>query len=144
MSLIQDIKNEQIAARKQGQKSASILTTLLGEAQMIGKNDGNRETTDSEVLAVVKKFIKNIQETIPHVTSDSQRENLNFELTVLSNLLPAQLQPDELQTIISQLIQSEHVTSAKEMGKVMAKLKALYDGRFDGRLASNLVKACLE
>lgn len=72
MTLIQQIKDKQIAARKSGDSLASLYTTLLGEASIIGKNAGNRETTDVEVVAVVKKFIKNIDETVQALTSRGQ------------------------------------------------------------------------
>jgi hypothetical protein len=58
---MEQIKAKQIAARKSGSADAGLLTTLLGEAAMVGKNAG-RETTDQEVVAVVKKFVKNIDE----------------------------------------------------------------------------------
>jgi hypothetical protein len=60
MSLIQTIKADQVQARKARSASASILTTLIGEAEMIGKNAGDRESTDEEVIAIIKKFIKNL------------------------------------------------------------------------------------
>ena len=64
MSLIQDIKSASLVARKAREtKKAESLITLYSEASMIGKNDGNRESTDAETIAVIKKFIKNIDET---------------------------------------------------------------------------------
>ena len=63
MSLIIEIKSAQLAARKARDSfTASSLTTLIGEAEMVGKNAG-REVTDAEVVAVLKKFVKNIDET---------------------------------------------------------------------------------
>ena len=57
--LLAEIKAKQINARKARLSTATLLTTLIGEAEMVGKNQG-REVTDSEVLAMIKKFIKNI------------------------------------------------------------------------------------
>ena len=68
MSLIQTIKTAQVAARKARDPSASLLTTLIGEAEMVGKNAG-REVTDQEVVATIKKFIKGIDETLKAVAS---------------------------------------------------------------------------
>jgi len=70
MTLMEQIKTAQVTARKTGAQEASLLTTLLGEAAMVGKN-ANRETTDQEVVAVVKKFVKNIDENY-HSTNQPQ------------------------------------------------------------------------
>ena len=65
MTLMDQIKADQVSARKQKMTAvASLLTTLIGEAEMVGKNAGNRAPTDAEVQAVIKKFIKNLDETI--------------------------------------------------------------------------------
>ena len=64
MSLIEKIRVDQLASRKAAfnypatnKLQADLLTTLLGEEVMVGKNAGSRETTDAEVIAIVKKFI---------------------------------------------------------------------------------------
>ena len=49
--LINQIKSDALEARKARQtNTATLLTTLYSEASMVGKNDGNRESTDAEVL----------------------------------------------------------------------------------------------
>ena len=61
MSLLNQIKTDMFAAKKSGEKiKASLLNVLYSESAMIGKNDSSRETTDSETVAVIKKFIKKI------------------------------------------------------------------------------------
>ena len=58
--LLNKIKADQLAARKAKDGLATaLLTTLIGDAEMVGKNAG-RLVTDEEVVAVIKKFIKNI------------------------------------------------------------------------------------
>ena len=65
MTLIERIKEDNLAARKnRDQVRATLLTTLFSEAVSVGKNAGNRETTDAETLAVIKKFIKGIDDTL--------------------------------------------------------------------------------
>ncbi len=132
MSLIVEIKEKQLTARKSGSKSASLLTTLLSEATVIGKNAGNRETTDQEVIAVVKKFIKNIDETIEALKSRNQ-DATSFleEKSVLESFLPKQLSTQELKDIAS---------GRTGMPDFMKYLKENFNGQYDGKLASAVAK----
>ena len=132
MTLIAQIKEKQINARKSGNKEASLLTTLLGEASAVGKNAGNRETTDAEVVAVVKKFIKNIDETISALSSRNQDPSAFVaEKKVLEEFLPKQLSEDELKKIAA---------SRSGMPDFMKYLKEQFNGQYDGKLASSVAK----
>lgn len=131
MTLMKQIKNKQIAARKEGSADASLLTTLLGEAAMVGKN-ANRETTDQEVVAVVKKFIKNIDETVVALQARGQSfDQFVAERAVLEKFLPLQLTELALQRIAD-----KH----KSMPEFMKFLKENHVGQFDGKLASVVAK----
>ncbi len=132
MNLIAQIKEKQINARKSGSKEASLLTTLLGEASAVGKNAGNRETTDAEVVAVVKKFIKNIDETISALSSRNQDSSAFVaEKKVLEEFLPKQLSEDELKKIAA---------GRSSMPDFMKYLKEQFNGQYDGKLASSVAK----
>lgn len=133
MSLIEQIKNQQLIARKNGSEEASLLTTLLSEAVNIGKNNGNRETTDAEVVSVVKKFIKNIEETVAALTTRNQDATkfLN-EKAVLETFLPKQLTETELLEIAK---------TKSSMPEFMKHLKDNFNGQYDGKLASTVAKS---
>lgn len=131
MSLMNQIKEKQIAARKAGSSDASLLTTLLGEAAMVGKN-ANRETTDQEVVAVVKKFIKNIDETITALQARNQPfDQFVAERAILEKFLPLQLTELALQHIADK---------QKSMPEFMKFLKEHHVGQYDGKLASTVAK----
>ena len=131
MTLIDEIKQKQIAARKAGSAEASLLTTLLGEAAMVGKNAG-RETTDQEVVAVVKKFIKNIDETVSALSSRGQdAASFLAERSVLERFLPLQLTELALVNIAQ---------NHKSMPEFMKFLKENHAGQYDGKLASIVAK----
>jgi uncharacterized protein YqeY len=144
MTLLEEIKATQLLARKgNNQLMASLLTTLIGEAQSVGKNDGNRETTDLEVIAIVKKFIKNIDECLA-VPSLSQEAGIKLvlEKKILSDYLPPQMSALELELTIQNII-AEIGASTKDMGKVMGLLKQRHDGLYDGKVSSTIVKNML-
>ena len=130
---MEQIKTQQITARKAAdQRRASLLTTLLGEAAMVGKN-ANRDTTDQEVVAVVKKFIKNIDETIAALSARNQpATEFANERTVLEQFLPQQLSETQIRVLASE---------QKDMPSFMKFLKDNYAGQYDGKLASTVAKS---
>jgi len=145
MSILQEIKIDQMESRKQRDTiRANLLTTLYSEAAMVGFNDGRRESTDTEVLATIKKFIKNLTESLQAVKGSETIESvMNREMEILVSYLPIQLTESQLTDIISNIVTAMESPSAKDMGKVMTLLKQQHDGQFDGKVASQLVKNIL-
>lgn len=147
MSLLQRIKDDSLTARKDKLSGAAILlTTLYSEAAMVGKNNGNRETSDTEVIAIVKKFKANNEETLKVLADTDERYHQALaENEILDRYLPKQMSEDELQSIVTKLI-AEHAIpkTPKSMGSVMKLLKDGFEGRYDGALASKIVSAVLK
>jgi uncharacterized protein len=143
MSLIQQIKQDQLYARKaKDVLRANALTTLIGEAEMVGKN-ANREVTDLEVQATLKKFVDNIESTIKALNPGDHRiPDLLSELEIYEKYRPTQMDATELESAIS-LIKNEINAGPKDMGKIMGALKAKFAGQYDGKLANELVKKAL-
>jgi uncharacterized protein YqeY len=135
--LIGQIKAAQVAARKlRNQVAASALTTLIGEAEMVGKNAG-REVTDAEVVAVVGKFIKNINETLKALPANDVRSSAYLEeLRIYEAFMPQQLDAMRLEMTITGIM----MTVGKNTGAIMKELKAGFSGQYDGKLASEIVK----
>jgi len=136
MTLMEQIKTKQVQARKSYcVAEASLLTTLLGEAAMVGKNAG-RETTDAEVVAVVKKFVKNIDETVTALTSRGQdAADFLVERDILEQFLPVQLSENAL---------IEVAKCQPNMPAFMKHLKENFAGKYDGKLASQVAKAVFQ
>lgn len=140
--LIEKIKADQVSARKAYDAAKSLLlTTLIGEAQAVGKNNGNREPTDAEVVAIVKKFIKGMDDTIGYL-GDSNKDatvTVQLEKDIISAYLPKQMTPEEITLALKTAI----VEVGSNMGKVMGYMKANYEGQYDGKVASTIVKTLL-
>lgn len=135
MSLLSVIRNDLDSARREkNQRLLTVLTTLYSEAAMVGKTKRNAESTDDEVISVVRKFKVGIEE-IEKIKGSS--ENILFEKELYTKYLPTPLNTEELTIVIEQLVSE---TKEKNMGVLMNKLKSLYSGRYDGALASKLVK----
>ncbi len=141
-TLIEQIKADQVAARKgRATAKASLLTTLLGEASIIGKNAG-RETTNDEVVAVVKKFIKNIDECLAVEKDELKLAALNSEKAILDLYLPAQLNPEQMTEIINKIAVDKG--SPLDLKDIMSGFKAQFAGMFDGKVLSTIARGWLE
>lgn len=143
--LITRIKKDMFDARKKRETDKVILlSTLYSEASMIGKTVANRESTDVEVVQVVKKFIKGIDETLSRSASEmglsSTRTKLIKEKELIEVYLPQQLSDDELKNEITKIFNEFEIRDIRKMGSVMKTLKERFDGQYDGKEASEIIK----
>lgn len=145
MSLLQKIQAASLEARKNREtEKATLLVTLFSEAAIIGKNDGNRESTDDEVVKTIKKFLKNNHDTIDTlIRHGHDATRFEDETTILEGFLPKQLSEAELSTLITTFVALLPERNIKQMGAIMKQLNAGYAGLFDGALASKLIKTAL-
>ena len=143
--LLDTLQQDALAARKnQNAIAATLLTTLYAEAARFGKDKGNRVSTDDEVLAVITKFVKGVDETLAVLpATDSRVEQLKAEKVILSAYLPQQLTEAELAALIADIVATLAEKTPKQMGAVMGQLKAKAGGRYDSTTASRLVKTAL-
>lgn len=144
--LIEQIKAQQVVSRKNRDSfRIGVLTTLLGEAEKIGKDAGNRQTTDEECIRTIKKFVKNINETLK--ITDKKSDVLNKELDVLSEFLPDEMSENDIAASIAQIIsemQNDDTNPIIVIGTVMRVFKAQYiDANYDGKTVSNIIRGQL-
>lgn len=151
MSLLDSIKKDQLEARKaKNAVKASLLTTLLGEVQIVGKNDGNRETTDVETISIIRKFIKNINETLTHLSKQTEspfqselgemKDKFTQEKEILEVYLPQQMSEGQLLKVLSlQIAEGNLIQGASFKGQAMKYLKDNFAGTYDGKQASILI-----
>ncbi|MDR0717105.1 MAG: GatB/YqeY domain-containing protein [Azoarcus sp.] len=145
MSLFAQLKKDALLARKEGNAlRATLLTTLLAEAGMIGKNDGNRESSDDEVRQTIRKFLKNNQEAAAVIKDEPRLAALRAEAEILAAYLPAMADENAVKAAIAETIAALSERGPKAMGAVMAALKTKFGAEFDARQASAWVKAALE
>jgi len=158
-TIIENIKTAQLQARKDRDEVKSVLlTTLIGEASMKGKNDGNRESTDADFISVLKKFITNIDDTLnifvknpvvgeDNIASRKQKEDkLQKEKAILVSFLPSladQMSEEQLRLEIGKIITQFSLSNPKGMGTIMKELKANFNGKYDSALASKIAKEVL-
>lgn len=145
--LLHTIQAASVAARKARDTArATLLVTLFSEAQRAGKDDGNRDSTDEEVLKTVRKFLKGVDEFIGHAQQagdEAKLTELAVERTILEAFLPQQADEVTLRAAIADLLGQHAALGPKAMGPIMAGLKLKLGGNYDGALAGRLVKAMM-
>ena len=129
-------------------KDAARLSTvrLLLAAMKQKEVDERVELTDADVMAILEKMIKQRRESIAQFEKASRQDLADkekAEVAVLSAYLPQRLGDAEIQKEINSVIAETGASGAKDMGKVMAALKARLAGRADMAAVSGLVKAKL-
>lgn len=145
--LMTKLRADALTARKNRDEVASgLLTALVGEAAMVGKNNGNRETTDEEALKVIKKFLDNATETLglldKKAAGDASalaapRSQAEREIVILSAYMPAQMTEAELRAEIASF---KAANAGTNIGAVMKHLQTNFGGTYDGKLASQIAK----
>lgn len=153
MVTLEKLRGDLLTARKaRDEVAVGVLNPLLGEASMIGKNAGNRESTPEEVQRTVKKFLDNARETQAMLAKQppapgtgltgefTPLNKLNAEIRILEGYMPRQMSEDELRAVVTEF---KAANPDAKMGDYMAHLKQGYAGQYDGKLASGVVKAAL-
>ena len=148
MNLLAQLKKDSMLARKAADGlRATLLSTLIGEAEMVGKNAGNRESTDDEVQQTIRKFLKNNQEALAVIKDADRRTALEQESAILVAYLPPMASEAEVKAFIADTVAGLAERSPKQMGAVMGAvmgaLKAKYGSGFDAKQANAWVKEAL-
>ena len=143
----EELQKEMIAAMKAKDKvRLSIIRQVKTEVKNIEVNE-RREITEEDVNNMIKRLIKQTNETLEmsiKAGNDQERtDNLTEQVKILESMLPAQLTGDELVALIEKTIADLGATSKKQMGQVMGALNAATGGNFDKPLAAKEVGARL-
>jgi len=140
----QSQKQYRIAAVKEknarAKIKATVLSTLLGEIETKQKNVGF-ELGDDEVIVLIKKFIKGINDSL----AIAKNEDLLVELEALNVFLPRQMSQAELRSAVARITQAwKDSLKDEDFGKIMGILKNQYAGQYDGGEAAKVVKAMIK
>ena len=146
MTLEERITEDMKSAMRSGDKER-LATIRLALAAIKQREIDERITLDDgQILAVLEKMIKQRKEAITQFESGGRADLVakeSAEITVLHAYLPAQMSDAELDALIAQAIGQTGAASVKDMGKVMAAVKAQAQGRADMGAVSARVRAKL-
>lgn len=119
---------------------------LLLAAMKQREVDERIELDDAAVTGIIEKLIKQRRDSISQFQTAGRQDLVDgeqAELAILQAYLPEPLSPAEVDAAVSAAVAESGAASVKDMGKVMALLKARLAGRADMGQVSALIKAKL-
>lgn len=146
MGLKDRITADMKAAMKAGEKDRLGVIRMALAAIKQREVDERRELTDTDVLAVIEKMVKQRRESVAQYQSGGRQDladKEDFEIGILSGYLPEPLSDAELDALVDAAIAETGAASVRDMGRVMARVKAEARGRADMGAVSARVKAKL-
>ena len=123
-----------------------MVNSTLKNADIEARGQGKPPLSDDDILGVLQKMIKQRQESVELYDKGGRAELADqerAEIAVISGYLPKQMSDDEVKAAIAATVSETGAAGMKDMGKVIAALKAKYAGQMDFGKASGLVKAAL-
>lgn len=145
-----DIKAAQITAMKAGDKETrgaiSLIQSAIKNRDIEERTKSVQMDDDALVIEVLQKMVKQRRESIEMFEKGGRQEladNEKAEVAVIERFLPAQMSEAETTAAIEAIKGELGASGMKDMGKVMAELKARHATTLDMSKASGLVKAAL-
>ncbi|EGP09889.1 GatB domain-containing transamidase protein [Bradyrhizobiaceae bacterium SG-6C] len=123
-----------------------MVNSALKNADIDARGQGKPPLSDEDLLGLLQKMIKQRQESVALYDKGGRPELAaaeREEIAVISAYLPKQMSDDEVNAAIAAIVAETGAAGMKDMGKVIAALKAKYAGQMDFGKASGLVKAAL-
>ncbi|MFO0994200.1 MAG: GatB/YqeY domain-containing protein [Hyphomicrobiales bacterium] len=145
------ISDELKTAMKAGEKLKVSTLRLVGAAikdrdiqnRTAGPDSG---VSDAQIVEVLAKMVKQRQESVAIYQQGGRPElakQESDEIDIIQSFMPKQLSEAEVTSVIAAIIKETGAQSVKDMGKVMAALKAKYAGQMDMAKAGGAVKSQL-
>jgi uncharacterized protein YqeY len=140
------LKHATKAQDKRRISTLRLISAAIKDRDIAARTAGKDQATDAELLKLLAKMIKQREES-EKIYADAGRAELAKqeaeEIVIIREFLPNQLSDKDMDTAIADAVANTGATSVKDMGKVMAELKAKYAGQMDFAKASAAVKAKL-
>ena len=131
------------ALRAKDRQKIDFLSLIRADIKNQAINLKKDKLEDAEVLAVLKKTQKKLQDAEESITKSGRTdliEGLEKELAILGQYLPEPLEEAKILEIVNTVINEISASSMKDMGKVMKEVLARVGVRADSKKVSSLVK----
>ena len=140
------ISNDIKVAMKSGDKIKTGTLRLINAAIQSAEIEAKTTIDEAAVIAVMTKMVKQRRDSIQQYTSGNRPDLAaveQAEIAIIEAYLPSQMDDAAVTAAIASAITESGAASPKDMGKVMAILKAKHAGQMDFQKASAAVKAKL-
>ena len=124
-----------------------LILSSIKDLEILNRSGPNKkETNDKDIIQLIKKMIKQRNESIDIYKKNNRHDLLAVEekeVATLSTYLPKQLSNNETMDVCKQAINELGAQSIKDMGKVMGVLKKNYSDSLDFSKAGAILKEIL-
>ena len=151
MSLKKQIEEKLNKALKAKDKNTyptlRLVVSAIKDAEIASRTKSQKEMSDSEITSILKKMIKQRNESCEVYKKAGRNElleNETKEIEVISVFLPKQLSDEETKKICEEAIKSSGASSIKDMGKIMGILKSKNADTLDFSKVSLIIKGFLK
>jgi uncharacterized protein len=143
-----DMKDAMKAGDKRKLATIRLMNAAIKDKDINSRTEGHdsEKISDATIIDVLAKMVKQRQDSIAAFDAGGRAElaaQEREEMAVIQTYMPKQMSDDEAKTAVAGIIAAVGATSVKDMGKVMAELKAKYAGQMDMGKAGGIVKALL-
>ncbi len=144
--LMDTLKVAMKAGDKPRVSTIRLIQAALKDKDIEARGLGKGQLTDDDLLSLMQKMLKQRQESLA-IYIQANRPELaaieQAEVDIINGFLPKQMSDDETSAAIAAVVAETGATSMKDMGKVVAGLKARFAGQMDFTKASAMVKTAL-
>ena len=142
--LMADMKTA-MKAKEEGRLALNTIRMARAHIRQAEIDDGHADFNDDQVLAVLRKEVKQRKETLREIAGTG-REDLvqqtKAEIEVLEKYLPAEMTPEAIETVVREVIDAMD-PGQKNMGSVMKVVMAKLKGQADGKVINQIVRKLL-
>jgi hypothetical protein len=139
-----DLKDAIKAKDAQRVSTLRLITAAIKDRDIAARSEETSEgVSEADILAILGKMIKQRHESAKAYEEGGRldlADQERAECKIIKDYLPRQMSEDEVRQAISRAIADLGATSIRDMGKVMAELKARHPGKMDFARASAAVK----
>ena len=124
-----------------------LIVSAIKDAEIANRTKGKKDISDSDITAILKKMVKQRNESCEVYKKAGRTELLENETTeieIINLFLPKQLSAEETKKICEETIKSLGASLMKDMGKVMGALKSKYADTIDFSKVSIIIKELLK
>lgn len=145
-SLTERVRTDMTAAMKAQEKERLSTLRMLQSSLKNEQINAGHELSDEEAMSVIRKAVKQRQDSIEQYTNAGRSELADkerSEMELLKTYLPAELSDADLEAGLREIIASTGAQSKKDLGKVMKEATARFKGRADGKRIQEAVARLL-
>ena len=132
------------AMREKNKVALESLRAIKSAMLLLQTQSGAKETPDdNEITKLLQKLVKQRKESASIYREQGRVDLAELEeaqISIISQFLPEQLSPEEVEKVIDEVIQLVGATTMKDMGKVMGMANKKIAGKADGKIIAEIVK----